>query len=160
MHESRYLTVIRACFHYLMWHFMLAWLRKLRDLSGNNEIEVMNIYRNKLRIHSCMWLRLSLFPLTRSRATVSNFTLRARRAHNYQCIRVAFILWNEGFLFFFSLFFLYRRAFNEIVSGVSNRTHSATIILTLDKNEFKKRVQLCLVIAEMLEVIFKIRKEA
>lgn len=35
---------------------------------------------------------------------------------------------------------LCRRAFNEIVSGVSNRTHSATITLSLDENEFKKRV--------------------
>lgn len=62
---------------------------------------------------------------------------------------------------FFSFFFILRqRAFNEIVSGVSNRTHSATITLMLDENKFKKRVNSSLAIAEVLEVIFKIRKEA
>jgi len=136
MHESRYLTVIRACFHYLMWHFMLAWLRKLRDLSGGNEIEViMNVYRNKLRIHSCMWLKLSLFPLTYSKATVSNFTLRVQRAHNYRCIRVAFIP-RKVFLPF-SLFFHTVFSTRSLVASPTEHTHLP--LHSLDKNKFKER---------------------
>lgn len=74
-------------------------------------------------------------------------TLRIRRAHNYRCI-VPFpqLLFPETSVssFFFSFFMLRRRAFNEIVSGVSNRTHSATTItLLLDENEFKKQVNSC-----------------
>jgi len=54
---------------------------------------------------------------------------------------------------------LRRRAFNEIVSGVSNRTHSATITLSLDENEFKKRVDSSYVSRRSLKLFLRAEKK-